>query len=46
VNTLLIQPDQFDEWNLFAASLSTAYNENVTLKKVQAPAPTPKNKKK
>lgn len=47
INSLMITPDQFQNWNAFAASLTEASNENVTLAKVKAPvSPTPKPKKK
>lgn len=47
INSLMIQPAQFGQWNTFVESLTAASNENVTLGKVKTPVnPTPKPKKK
>jgi hypothetical protein len=44
IRTLMIQPSQFAQWNLFVEKLTDAYSENVTLHKLTPPAPA-KNKK-
>lgn len=45
ISGLYIMPDQFDEWNLFAQSITEASNRNVTLAKVKTqPQPKPKKK--
>lgn len=46
IRTLMIEPADFAAWNKFVARLTSAYNENITLKKqTAAPAPGPKKKK-
>jgi hypothetical protein len=40
----MIQPEQFAQWNDFVNKLTEAYNENITLKKIPAAAPTTKKK--
>jgi hypothetical protein len=47
INSLMIQPPQFGQWNTFVESLTAASNENVTLTKVKTPVtttPKPKSK--
>jgi hypothetical protein len=47
INSLMVQPAQFGQWNTFVQSLTAASNENVTLSKVKTPVTvTPNTKKK
>lgn len=47
INSLMVQPSQFGQWNTFVESLTAASNENVTLSKVKTPVTTtPNNRKK
>ena len=45
INTLMIEPSQFAQWNEFIAKLTDAYSENITLKKLPQANPVPEQKK-
>jgi hypothetical protein len=44
INTLMVDPSQFAQWNEFVGKLTEAYNENITLKKAVEPKPLKKKK--